>query len=187
MRIVLLASGKGTLASAIIDAVKSGNLSLEIAGVISDKDSPVLSIADRAGIPHYFLPLRGERSQWDQELINITGQLRPDLVVSVGFMRILAPSFIQRFRAINSHPSLLPQFPGAHAVRDALLAGNLETGTTIHWIDEGVDTGTIIATRRVPILPGDSEVTLHERIKIEERALIVEVLNSFVENGLPEQ
>lgn len=187
MRVVLLASGQGSLASAVIDAVKSGNLSLEIVGVISDKDSPVLSIAERAGIPNYFLPLRGERSQWDQELFHLTEQLRPDLVVSLGFMRILAPAFIHRFRAINSHPSLLPQFPGAHAVRDALAAGVTESGTTIHWIDEGVDTGEIIATRRVPIQAGDSEATLHGRIKIVERVLIVEVLNSFVKNGLPEK
>jgi len=98
---------------------------------------------------------------------------QPDLVVSAGFMRILAPQFVQTFKVINSHPALLPLFPGAHAVRDALAAGATETGTTIHWVDEGIDTGKVIAQERIAVFPIDNEESLHERIKIIERGLIV--------------
>jgi len=95
-------------------------------------------------------------------------------------MRVLSAKIVNRFKIINSHPALLPLFPGAHAVRDALAAGATETGTTIHWVDAGIDTGTVIAQERVPIHPGDSEDTLHERIKIVERSLIVATITSLL-------
>jgi phosphoribosylglycinamide formyltransferase-1 len=100
--------------------------------------------------------------------------------VSAGFMRMLAPNITQKFRIINSHPALLPAFPGAHAVRDALAAGVTETGTTIHWIDAGMDTGEVIAQEKVEVLPSDDEETLHERIKIVERGLIVATIASLL-------
>ena len=98
-------------------------------------------------------------------------------------MRILAPSYVERFQVINTHPSLLPAFPGAHAVRDALLAGVQVTGTTVHRVDAGLDTGPVISQVEVPVMPMDDESTLHERIKIAERALIVESLAKYGETG----
>jgi phosphoribosylglycinamide formyltransferase-1 len=111
----------------------------------------------------------------------------PDLVVSAGFMRILGPAFLARFegKTINTHPALLPAFPGAHAVRDALAAGATETGTTVHLVDAGVDTGPVLAQRKVQVNPDDDEATLHERIKVEERALLVEVINAIAKGALP--
>jgi phosphoribosylglycinamide formyltransferase-1 len=114
-----------------------------------------------------------DRTEWDRELETLIAALKPDLVVSAGFMRILSERITSRFKIINSHPALLPLFPGAHAVRDALAAGATETGTTIHWVDAGVDTGAVIAQERVEILSGDTQESLHERIKIVERGLIV--------------
>ena len=114
-----------------------------------------------------------DRTEWDRELETLIAALKPDLVVSAGFMRILSERITSKFKIINSHPALLPLFPGAHAVRDALAAGATETGTTIHWVDAGVDTGQVIAQERVEILAGDTQESLHERIKIVERGLIV--------------
>lgn len=169
-RIVILASGSGTLAQAIIDA----QLDIDIVAVISDKkDAKVLERAQKARIETFTIPMLPDRTEWDRELETLIAALRPDLVVSAGFMRILSERITKRFNIINSHPALLPLFPGAHAVRDALAAGATETGTTIHWVDGGVDTGEIIAQERVEIHPGDSEESLHERIKIVERGLIV--------------
>ena len=175
-RIVILASGSGTLTQAVIDAQERGLLDVEIAAVMSDKDSEVLQRAQRHGITTHLMPMKSDRNQWNNELLQAVARCEPDLVVSAGFMRILSPEFVEKFRAINSHPSLLPHFPGAHAVRDALAAGVAQTGCTIHWIDSGVDTGAIIAQIPLPIRSGDTEASLHERIKIAERALIVETI-----------
>jgi phosphoribosylglycinamide formyltransferase-1 len=169
-RIVILASGSGTLAQAIFDA----HLEADIVAVISDKkDAAVLDRAQKARIETFTIPMLPDRAEWDRELETLIAALKPDLVVSAGFMRILSESITSKFKIINSHPALLPLFPGAHAVRDALAAGAAETGTTIHWVDAGVDTGKVIAQVRVEILPGDTEESLHERIKIVERGLIV--------------
>jgi phosphoribosylglycinamide formyltransferase-1 len=100
-------------------------------------------------------------------------------------MRILSKEFVEKFRTINTHPALLPNFPGAHGVRDALTAGVTKTGATVHWVDAGVDTGATIAQKEVEVLPTDDEATLHERIKIVERALIVETLKNFIISGIP--
>ena len=121
-----------------------------------------------------------DRTEWDRELETLIAALKPDLVVSAGFMRILSERITSRFRIINSHPALLPLFPGAHAVRDALAAGATETGTTIHWVDAGVDTGQVIAQERVEILAGDTQESLHERIKIVERGLIVATIAALL-------
>ena len=176
-RIVILASGSGTLAQAIIDAA----LDIDIVAVISDKaDAAVLERAQKAHIETFTIPMLPDRSEWDRELETLLAALKPDLVVSAGFMRILSEKTVNRFRIINSHPALLPLFPGAHAVRDALAAGATETGTTIHWVDAGMDTGEVIAQERVEIHPGDTEESLHERIKIVERGLIVATIASLI-------
>jgi phosphoribosylglycinamide formyltransferase-1 len=121
-----------------------------------------------------------DRTEWDRELDTLIAALKPDLVVSAGFMRILSERITSKFKIINSHPALLPLFPGAHAVRDALAAGATQTGTTIHWVDAGVDTGEVIAQERVEILAGDTQESLHERIKIVERGLIVATIAALL-------
>jgi phosphoribosylglycinamide formyltransferase-1 len=176
-RIVILASGSGTLAQAIFDA----QLDADIVAVISDqKDAPVLERAQKARIETFTIPMLPDRADWDREIETLIAALKPDLVVSAGFMRILSERITSRFKVINSHPALLPLYPGAHAVRDALAAGAAETGTTIHWVDAGVDTGQVIAQERVEIYPGDTEGSLHERIKIVERGLIVATITSLL-------
>ncbi len=180
-RLVILASGSGTLAQAIFDAQATGKINADIVAVISDqKDAGVLHRAERTKIETFTIPMMEDRSEWDRELETLIAALRPDLVVSAGFMRILSHRITTKFPIINSHPALLPAFPGAHAVRDALAAGVSETGTTIHWVDAGVDTGAIISQKNVEILEGDTEESLHERIKIVERGLIVATIASLL-------
>ena len=176
MRLVLLASGSGSLAQSIIDA------GFEIVAVVSDvSDAQVLQRANKAGITSKVIPFREPRTAWDSELLAYVDSLKPDLVVSVGFMRILGAEFVSKFKVINSHPALLPKFPGAHAVRDALAAGATKTGCTVHWVDQGMDTGEVIAQVEVEVLPTDDESTLHERIKIVERELIVKTIKELGE------
>lgn len=174
--IVVLASGTGTLLQALIDAQGS----YRIRGVVSDVECQALAKAEAAGIPAHVVPLGADRAAWNGELADTVASFDPDLVVSAGFMKILGAGFLSRFpsRIINTHPALLPSFPGAHAVRDALAYGVKVTGSTVHLVDAGVDTGPIIAQVPVAVEPGDDETRLHERIKQVERKLIVEVLNN---------
>jgi phosphoribosylglycinamide formyltransferase-1 len=180
-RVLLLASGSGTLVQAIIDEVASANLDCELVGVICDQEqAQVIERARVAGIAVDVLAMKADRNQWNQEIFQLADRRAPDLIVSAGFMRILSAEFVERFKVINTHPALLPKYPGAHAVRDALAAGEVTTGTTVHWVDAGVDTGEIIAQQVVEIAAGDTEASLHERIKIAERLLIVEVLRELL-------
>ena len=180
-RLVIMASGNGSIAQSIIDAAASKVLDAQVVGLICDKEgAQVLQRAKDAEIQTYLAPMKSDRKLWDSEIINILEELSPDLVVSAGFMRILSAECVARFRIVNSHPALLPLFPGAYAVRDALAAGAKETGTTIHWVDSGVDTGEIIAQESVAISASDTEASLHERIKIIERKLFVATLQSLL-------
>lgn len=184
-RIVILASGSGSIAQAIIDAQQKGYLKAEIVCVISDHaDAKVLERAEAAGITTKIIVMVENRADWDQQIISTLDNLGPDLVVSAGFMRILSAECVSKFKIVNSHPALLPLFPGAHAVRDALAAGATKTGTTIHWVDAGVDTGTIIAQEEVEIAPNDTEESLHERIKIVERRLYVATLQQLLNESV---
>jgi phosphoribosylglycinamide formyltransferase-1 len=185
VRIVLLASGSGSLAQSVIDSRDSGKLNIEILQLISDKKSRAIERAKVAGISTTYLPMTADRSEWDGQIFDLVSDLNPDLVVSVGFMRVLASNFVSAFPTINTHPALLPNFPGAHGVRDALNAGVKITGSTVHWVDAGIDTGAVIQQKEVVVLPEDDESSLHERIKIVERELIVETLQSFIVDGLP--
>ena len=170
-RVVILASGTGSITQAILDAT---DLDIQIVAVVSDKaDAKVLDRARQAKINTSVIELKDDRAAWDKQLFDQVNQYQPDLVISAGFMKILSADFVNFFPTINSHPALLPEFPGAHAVRDALAAGVSVTGVTVHWVDVGVDTGPIITQMEVPVLPGDDEATLHERIKKVERGLIV--------------
>lgn len=184
MRIVVLVSGSGTNLQAVIDAVKAGELELEIAAVGSDMpDCGGVQRAATAGIATFAAPLvkGGDRSAWNRELRDAVSDYEPDLVVSSGFMRILGAEFLEGISApiINTHPAILPSFPGAHAVRDALSHGVKITGCTVHQVDAGVDTGPIIAQEAVRVEPGDDQESLHERIKQQERALLVQTLGGI--------
>jgi phosphoribosylglycinamide formyltransferase 1 len=179
--IVILASGSGTLAQAIFDAIEVDTLLCEVSALICDRISaPVINRAENHGVPVHLHPMSPDRNQWNEDLFARLSSLNADLIVSAGFMRILDSSITTTFPIINSHPSLLPLFPGAHAVRDALASGATHTGTTIHWIDAGVDTGEIIAQESLEIESGESEESLHERIKILERSLIVATIDRLL-------
>ncbi len=160
-RVVVLLSGTGTLLQSLLDAAAAGELSAQIVGVISDQPYAVgLLRADMAGIPTAVVPLWPgvDRSSWDSELTAAVSKFEPDLVVSAGFMKILGPGFLAEYagRTINSHPSLLPAFPGAHAVRDSLATGVKVSGATVFYVDAGVDTGPIIAQEAVRVAPDDT-------------------------------
>ena len=179
--ILILASGTGSLSEAIIVATQNGEISADVIGVLTDQpDAQVVAKCAVLEVPIITHPMNSDRKSWDEELLLIVQSLNPALVVSAGFMRILASEFVSTFKVINSHPSLLPKFPGAHAVRDALAAKAAVTGTTIHWVDAGIDTGKVIAQREVPVLEDDTEALLHERIKIVERGLIVATISDLL-------
>lgn len=183
-RIVVLASGSGTLFQALIDQqdLHQGKL----VGLITDVDCPAIDRAKNLAIPTFLVPLNSDRTKWDQELARVLAELNPDLIVSAGFMKILGHKVLAQFKGkiINTHPALLPKFPGSHAVADALTAGEKVTGSTIHFVDEGVDTGEVITQKVVEILPSDSIQTLHERIKQVEKELLVKVVAQFVSREL---
>jgi len=184
-RLVVLASGSGTLLQALLDACASGAVTAEVVAVGSDvADCQALVRARYAGIAT-FAHAPGDfssRAQWNARMTDEVAALAPDLVVSAGFMRILGPQFVSAFqgRIINTHPALLPAFPGAHAVRDALAYGVKVTGCTVHIVDDGVDTGPILTQCAVEVLPDDDEDTLHERIKIQERRLLIETVSTVI-------
>ncbi|MFT8395394.1 phosphoribosylglycinamide formyltransferase [Propionibacterium sp.] len=188
-RVVVLVSGAGTLLQALLDAERDGRLDADVVAVGSEiPDCPGMARARDAGVPAFAVPMptllrRGsaERLAWDEEFADAVAAYEPDLIVLAGFMKLFGEPFMNRFRGriVNSHPALLPAFPGAHAVRDALAAGVTSTGATIFWVDDGVDSGTIITQHSVPVEPGDDEASLHERIKVTERDMLVRTVNSL--------
>jgi phosphoribosylglycinamide formyltransferase-1 len=177
-------SGSGTLLQSLIDDV---DRSYEIAVVAADRPADGLARAQAAGIPTLVVPPSEypDRTTWSAALADAVAGHDPQWIVSAGFMRILDSVFLDRFphRVVNSHPALLPAFPGAHAVRDALAYGVKVTGCTVHLVDAGVDTGPIIAQRVVAVEPGDDEDRLHERIKNVEWELLPEVVDRLVTHG----
>ncbi|MFT4108204.1 phosphoribosylglycinamide formyltransferase [Propionicimonas sp.] len=182
MRLVVLVSGSGTLLQALLDASASGDLDARVVAVGSDRPGiEGLARAERAGVPTFVHPLANgaDRALWDAALTALVSAHAPDLVVSAGFMKLVGPAFLDRFGGcmINTHPALLPAFPGMHAVREALAAGVKITGATVFAVDSGVDSGAIIAQEPVRVQPGDNEATLHERIKVVERTLLVDTVN----------
>jgi phosphoribosylglycinamide formyltransferase-1 len=188
LRLVVLVSGAGTLLQSLLDAEAAGRLDATVEAVGSDRPGVAgLARAEGAGVPTFVHPLErgGDRAQWDRELTDLVEAHSPDLVVSAGFLKLLGPAFLARFgdRIINTHPALLPSFPGLHGVRDALAAGVKVSGATVFRIDAGVDTGRILAQEAVPVLDGDDEGTLHERIKVVERRLLVETVNDLAKGN----
>ncbi len=183
-RVVVLLSGAGSLCAALLAATDDAGYPAEVVAVGSDRDAGGLEHARRRGLPTFTVRLRDfpDRAAWDAALADALAAHRPDWVVSAGFMRIVGPAVLARYegRLLNTHPALLPSFPGAHAVRDALAAGVAVTGSTVHLVDAGVDTGPVLAQREVPVLPGDDEDRLHERIRAVERTLLVETVARLV-------
>ncbi|WP_211882956.1 phosphoribosylglycinamide formyltransferase [Pseudarthrobacter albicanus] len=191
MRIVVLVSGTGSNLQAVIDAVKDGRLDLEIAAVGADRPGTYgIERSAAAGIPTFVVDFKAypDRAAWNAALTGAVAAFAPDLVVSSGFMRIVSADFIEAFggKYLNTHPALLPAFPGAHGVRDALAYGVKVTGCTVHWADAGVDTGPIIAQEAVAVGDGETEESLHERIKVVERRLLVSTLASLAPAQKPE-
>jgi phosphoribosylglycinamide formyltransferase 1 len=183
-RIVVLLSGTGSLCAALLEATDDPTYPAEVVAVGSDRAAEGLEHASRRGLPTFVCALgdQPDRPAWDRALAARIAEFQPDLVVSAGFMKLVGPSVLEAFggRLINTHPALLPAFPGAHAVRDALAAGVTVTGTTVHVVDAGIDTGPVLAQREVAVLPGDDEAALHERIKAVERELLVETVAQLV-------
>ncbi len=180
-RVVVLASGGGTTLQAILDDPQLR--SCVIAAGTDVPGCPAMARAERAGVPTFSVALRDhpDRDAWNEALSDRIAEHEPDLVVLAGFMRILGPKVVGRFRIVNTHPALLPAFPGAHAVRDALAAGVRTSGVTVHWVDEGVDTGPVIAQTEVPVEPGDDEDSLRARIQAAEKPLYVQAIRELTE------
>ncbi|WP_374927837.1 phosphoribosylglycinamide formyltransferase [Kytococcus sedentarius] len=187
LRVVVLLSGAGSTARAVLDAACEG-APFEVVAVVSDRPAAGLDQAATRGLPTALVSPADhtDRAAWDEALAQVVSAHRPDLVLSAGFMRILGPAFLDRWggRTINCHPALLPSFPGAHGVRDALAHGVAVTGCTLHLVDAGTDTGPILDQRAVRVEPGDDEATLHERIKVAERELLVTTLSRIATGGV---
>ncbi|MGC0422557.1 phosphoribosylglycinamide formyltransferase [Embleya sp. AB8] len=190
-RLVVLVSGSGTNLQALLDACADPAYGARVVAVGADRAGIAgLGRAEQAGVPTFVERVADhpDRADWDAALAAAVAAYEPDLVVSAGFMKILGPRFLARFegRTVNTHPALLPSFPGAHGVRDALAYGAKVTGCTVHLVDAGVDTGPIIAQGVVEVEDGDHAdggAALHERIKTVERTLLVEVVGRLAREG----
>ncbi|PZS13801.1 MAG: phosphoribosylglycinamide formyltransferase [Pseudonocardiales bacterium] len=181
VRIVVLASGRGSTLRAILDADPGGFGARVVAAGTDVKGCPAMAHAEEHGIETFAVGLGDfhDRAAWNDALAeSLTGH-RPDLVVLAGFMRILGPGVVRRFRIVNTHPSLLPSFPGPHPVRDALAAGVERTGVTVHWVDDGVDTGPVIAQAEVSVVAGDDEASLTARIQAVEKPFYVAAIRQL--------
>ena len=185
----ILGSGKGTNCRAILERIRSGVLPAEARVVISDVlDAPILDIAREFSIPNAYLPPGRFRTrlepQAEMELVRMLRDAGVELVILAGFMRVLKSPMLKAFprRILNIHPALLPKFPGLEAWNQALAAGEKVTGCTVHYVDEGIDHGDIIAQREVPILPNDTSETLHARIQIAEHELYPAAIAEFCQN-----
>ena len=188
LSVVVLISGSGSNLLTLLQATKNPLFPAKVLAVGSDKPAPGLEHADLYGVPTFVVEEKhfANRDSWAEKLGENISHLDPDLIVLAGFMKVLPKSFIAKFspRIINIHPSLLPNFPGAHAVRDALASGARETGATVHIVDEGVDTGPILAQEAVTVLPADDEDTLHGRIKLVEHKLLIDTVKFLASKQL---
>jgi len=187
-RLVVLVSGSGSNLQALIDACADPAYGARVVAVGADRAGiKALKIAEAAGIPHFVVRVADcpDRATWDATLTEHTAEYQPDLVIGAGFLKLVGPDFLAKFggRYINTHNALLPAFPGMHGPRDALDYGVKVTGATLHFVDEGVDTGQIIAQVAVPVLETDTEETLTERIKEVERAQLVQYVGRLARDG----
>ena len=182
----ILGSGKGSNCRAILEQIRAGKLAAEARLVVSDVfDAGILDIAREFGVPNAYFPPGKFRTRLEPilevELVKLLKDAGVELVVLAGFMRVLKEPMLEAFpgRIINIHPSLLPKFPGIASWKQALDAGEKVTGCSVHYVDAGIDSGEIIAQRKVPIVAGDTPESLHERIQVAERALYPEVIARF--------
>ena len=187
-RLVVLVSGAGTNLQALIDACTDPGYGARIVAVGADRDGiGGLEKAAQANIPAFTLRVRdfGTRDAWDEALAARCEQYKPDLIVCAGFMKLVGKAFLERYagRCLNTHPALLPSFPGMHGVREALDYGVKVSGCTVFIVDEGVDAGPVVAQACVPVQDDDDEATLHERIKVAERALLVDTVGKMAREG----
>jgi len=180
LRLVVLISGAGSNLRALLEASDDAEFPARVVAIGADRDADGLTHAEEFGIPSFVVPFGAfdSREAWGDELLIQLRQWDADLVILSGFMRLLPPRVVEALSPalLNTHPAYLPEFPGAHAVRDAVAAGVHETGASVIVVDNGVDTGPVVAQRRVPVLPGDTEARLHDRIKVVERQLLVDVV-----------
>jgi phosphoribosylglycinamide formyltransferase-1 len=180
LSLVVLISGGGSNLRALLEAAEDAEFPARVVAVGADRDADGLAHAEAYGIPTFSVALSNfaDRESWGDELLEQIQSWQPDLVVLSGFMKLLPPRVIAALspRLINTHPAYLPEFPGAHGVRDALAAGVDQTGASVIVIDNGVDSGPIISQQRVAVLPGDTEASLHDRIKVVERELLVQAV-----------
>ncbi|MET3767638.1 phosphoribosylglycinamide formyltransferase-1 [Marisediminicola sp. UYEF4] len=180
LSLVVLISGAGSNLRSLLEAAEDAEYPARVVAIGADRQADGLEHAEAFGIPSFTVPFTSfaDRDSWGDELLAQVRFWNPDLVILSGFMRLLPPRVVAALapRLINTHPAYLPQFPGAHGVRDAIAAGVAETGASVIVVDNGVDSGPIIAQRRVPIAPDDTEQTLHDRIKLVERELLVQAV-----------
>lgn len=180
LRLVVLISGGGSNLRALLEASDDAEFPARVVAIGADRDAEGLAHAEEFGIPSFVVPFRSfeTREAWGDELLDQLRQWRADLVILSGFMRLLPRHAVDALSPalINTHPAYLPEFPGAHAVRDAMAAGATETGASVIVVDNGIDTGPVLAQQRIAIHPGDTEGTLHDRIKLVERQLLVDVV-----------
>jgi phosphoribosylglycinamide formyltransferase-1 len=186
-RLVVLASGTGSLLASLLGTAR-GDYPGRVVAVGVDRDCPAVDVAKAADVPVFCVRLSDhpDRGAWDVAITEATAAYQPDLIISAGFMKILGPRFLSRFmgRVLNTHPALLPAFPGAHAVPATLDYGVKVTGCTVHLVDAGTDTGPVLAQAAVPVHDDDDEASLHERIKVVERRLLAEVIAEVATRGV---
>jgi phosphoribosylglycinamide formyltransferase 1 len=187
-RLVVLVSGEGTNLQALIDACADPAYGATVVAVGADRDGiRGLERAEQAKIPVFTVKVKdfATRDKWDEALAARCAEFEPELIVCAGFMKLVGKAFLARFggRCLNTHPALLPSFPGMHGVRDALDYGVKVTGCTVFLVDEGVDQGPVVAQAAVPVHDDDDEETLHERIKVAERALLVATVGRMARDG----
>lgn len=188
LTVAVLISGSGSNLRALLEAASHPDFPARIVVVGADRDAEGLAHAEEFGLPSFSVPFRSfeSREAWGEELGRQLDVWTPDLIVLSGLMRLLPASIVARYtpRIINTHPAYLPEFPGAHGVRDALAAGALQTGASVIVVDDGVDSGPILAQERVDVQPDDTEHTLHERIKPVERRLLIDVVRRIAAGEL---
>ena len=180
LSIVVLISGGGSNLRALLEAASDAEFPARVVAVGADRDADGLDHAEEFGIPSFTVPFTSydTREEWGDAVLEQIRLWEPDLVILSGFMRLLPPRVVDALspHLINTHPAFLPEFPGAHGVRDALAAGATQTGASLIVVDNGVDAGPVISQERVPIVPGDTEASLHERIKPVERRLLIDAV-----------
>jgi phosphoribosylglycinamide formyltransferase-1 len=188
LRVVVLISGGGSNLRALLEECRDADFPAHVVAVGSDRDADGLAHAEAFGIPTFTVPYTSypSREAWGDELLATIDEWQPDLIVLSGLMRLLPPAVVDALapRLINTHPAYLPEFPGARGVRDALAAGVAQTGASVIVVDTGVDTGPVLAQERVPVLPDDTEHSLHERIKPVERRLLVDVVRGIADGSI---